>query len=139
MERLAKVFASAAITSSAILTSFAMAKADDRGAVLTHPDAPRYEKQVPFALAPPNARLPNNWPVVDLRAPPTAGHHRADEAKRVNITDAGSDDPSRPQESTIGSRGASISRLSALITLWRSIPSLRGRPRGALSRVPLSC
>jgi len=139
VERLAKVFASAAITSSAILTSFAMAKADDRGAVLTHPDAPRYEKQVPFALAPPNARLPNNWPVVDPRAPPTAGHDRADEAKRVSITDAGSDDPSRPQESTIGSRSASISRSSALITLWRSIPSLRGRPRGALSRVPSSC
>jgi hypothetical protein len=135
VERLAKVFASAAITSSAILTSFAMAKADDRGAVLTHPDAPRYEKQVPFTLAPPNARLPNNWPVVDPRAPPTAGHDRADEAKRVNMTDAGS----RPQESTIGSRGASISRSSALITLWRSIPSLRGRPRGALSRVPSSC
>jgi hypothetical protein len=135
VERLAKAFASAGITSSAILTSFAMAKADDRGAVLTHPDAPRYE----FALAPPNARLPNNWPVVDPRAPPTAGHDRADEAKRVNITDAGSDDPSRPQESTIGSRGASISRSSALITLWRSIPSLRGRPRGALSRVPSSC
>ncbi len=139
VERLAKVFASAAITSSVILTSFAMAKADDRGAVLTHPDAPRYEKQVPFALAPPNARLPNNWPAVDPRAPPTAGHDRADEANRVNITNAGSDNPSRPQESTIGSRGAAISRSSASLTLWRSIPSLRGRPRGALSRVPSSC
>ena len=139
MERLAKVFASAAITSSAILTSFAIAKADDRGAVLTHPVASSYEKRNPCELALPSVRLPDNWPVVDPRAPPTVGHDRADEAKRVNITDAGSDDPSRPQESTIGSRGASISRSSAPMTFRRSIPSLRGRPRGALSRVPSSC
>jgi hypothetical protein len=127
------VFASTG-ANSAIPTSFTMVKADDQDAVLTHPHAPRYEKQVPFALAPPNARLPNNWPAVDPRAPLTAGHDRADEAKRVTITDAGSDDPSRPQESKIGSRGASISRSSTPITLWRSIPSLRGRPNCQGSR-----
>ena len=54
--------------------------------------------RIPCALALPNARLPDNWPVVDPRAPPTAGHDRADEAERINITDAGSDDPSGPQE-----------------------------------------
>ena len=110
MERLAKVFASAAITSSAILTSFAMAKADDRGAVLTHPVASRYEKRNPCELALPSARLPDNWTVTDPRAPATTRHDNADQVERINITDAGSDASSRPQESRIGSRAVSISR-----------------------------
>ena len=93
MGTLAEAFARAAIASSAVLTSFPMAKADDRGAARTHSDASRYEKQVPFALAPLSARLHNSRPVVDPRAPPTTGHDRADEVKRVNVTDAGGDDP----------------------------------------------
>jgi len=110
VERLAKVFASAAITSSAILTSFAMAKADDRCAVLTHPVASRYEKWNPCELLLPSVRLPDNWTVIDPRAPATTRHDNPDRVERINITDAGSDSTSRPQESRIGSRAVPISR-----------------------------
>ena len=108
MERLAKVFASAAITSSPILTSFAMAKADDRCAVLTHPVAARYEKRNPCELLLPSVRLPDSWTVIDPRAPATTRHDNADQVERINITDAGSDSTSRPQESGIGARATEM-------------------------------
>jgi len=102
--RLAKVFASAAITNSAIPTSFPMVKADDQGAVRTHPDASRSEKRVPFAIVLPSARLPDTWPMVDPRAPPTTKHDSADEVEWINITDAGSDDSKR----TARNRGSDL-------------------------------
>jgi hypothetical protein len=87
-----------------------MAKADDRCAVLTHPVASRYEKRNPCELPPPSVRLPDNWTVIDPRAPATTRHVNADQVERINITDAGSDSTSRPQESRIGSLAVPISR-----------------------------